>query len=95
MQRKPIHRGGIAAAGYDPVRRRLDVEFDTKRVLRAEGVCPEVAGRFMRSSAPHVYWREEIEENFTVREISLKESDAEAPAARRGADDLKRLFGDL
>ena len=36
MKRIPIHRGGITSAGYDRTRRWLDVEFDTKRVLRAE-----------------------------------------------------------
>ena len=34
VKRKPIHRGGIVSAGYDPVRAFLDIEFDTKRVLR-------------------------------------------------------------
>ena len=29
MRRKPIHRGGIVSAGYDPVTRALDFEFDT------------------------------------------------------------------
>ena len=38
MKRIPIHRGGITSAGYDRTRRWLDVEFDTKRVLRAENV---------------------------------------------------------
>lgn len=46
MRRKPIHRGGIVSAGYDPVTRALDIEFDTKRVLRYENVGNEVAERF-------------------------------------------------
>ena len=87
MKRIPIHRGGITSAGYDRTRRWLDVEFDTKRVLRAD--------RFLHSSAPHEYWKEEIEDVYTVREISAKESDEEKPAAKKSIDDLKRLFGDL
>lgn len=95
MKRRPIHRGGIASAGYDRSRRCLDVEFETKRVLRAESVGPEVAERFLNSSAPHAYWKEEIEDVYTVREISVRESDEEKPAAKKSIDDLKRLFGDL
>ena len=53
MKRIPIHRGGITSAGYDRTRRWLDVEFDTKRVLRAENVGSEIADRFLHSSAPH------------------------------------------
>jgi hypothetical protein len=40
-------------------------------------------------------WKEEIEDVYTVREISAKESDEEKPAAKKSIDDLKRLFGDL
>ena len=50
MRRKPIHRGGIVSAGYDPVTRTLDIEFDTKRVLRYEGIGSEVAERFLCSA---------------------------------------------
>ena len=95
MKRIPIHRGGITSAGYDRTRLWLDVEFDTKRVLRAENVGSEIADRFLHSSAPHEYWKEEIEDVYTVREISAKESDEEKPAAKKSIDDLKRLFGDL
>ena len=84
MKRIPIHRGGITSAGYDRTRRWLDVEFDTKRVLRAENVGSEIADRFLHSSAPHEYWKEEIEDVYT-----------EKPAAKKSIDDLKRLFGDL
>ncbi|MDO5531838.1 KTSC domain-containing protein [Sutterella sp.] len=95
MKRKPIHRGGIASAGYDRTKRVLDVEFDTGRILRATNVGPETAERFLHSSAPHTYWKEEIEEVFSVHEISAKESDSEAPVEKKPIDELKRLFGDL
>lgn len=52
MRRKPIHRGGIVSAGYDPVTRTLDIEFDTKRVLRYEGIGSEVAERFYVPPSP-------------------------------------------
>ena len=56
MRRKPIHRGGIVSAGYDPVTRALDIEFDTKRVLRYENVGNEVAERFLCSAEPLSYY---------------------------------------
>lgn len=95
MKRKPIHRGGIVSAGYDPTRRYLDVEFDTGRILRCESVGSEVADRFLHSGSPITYWREEIEDVYTIHEVSAKASDEEKPVAKKSIDDLKRLFGDL
>ena len=76
MKRRPIHRGGILSAGYDPTRRWLDVEFDTHRILRCENVGLETAERFIGSASPMSYWKDELEENYTIREISDKESQA-------------------
>ena len=95
MKRRPIHRGGILSAGYDPTRRWLDVEFDTHRILRCENVGNEIAERFLASASPISYWKDEIEDNYTIREISEKESSAEVPTRKKSIDDLKRLFGDL
>ncbi len=95
MKRRSIHRGGILTAGYDPVRRYLDVEFDTHRVLRCEGIGLEAVERFLDSSSPFGYWKDEIEENYAIREISAKEQSGEPPEAKKSLDDLKRLFGDL
>lgn len=94
MNRKPIHRGGILSAGYDPTRRWLDVEFDTHRVLRCENVGPEVASSFLRSASPFGYWKDEIEENYVVREISRAESEKERPIEKKGVDALKAFFGE-
>lgn len=101
MTRKPIHRGGIRSAGYDSDRRTLDVEFDTGRLLRVSGIGREAAERFLKSDAPMSVWRDVIEENFTVREISVKEAqstgstpDQSRSRSRKGLDDLRRLFGE-
>ena len=56
MQRRPIHRGGIVSAGYDRETRCLDIEFDTKRVLRYENVGSQVADRFLNSAEPVAYY---------------------------------------
>ena len=95
MKRRPIHRGGILSAGYNPQDRYLDVEFDTHRIMRAEGVGFETADRFLNSGSPLGYWQDEIVENYTVREISKTESEAEPHKPKKNMDDLKRLFGDL
>ena len=82
LQKLSLQNGCVIAAGGGAV-------------LRAENVGSEIADRFLHSSAPHEYWKEEIEDVYTVREISAKESDEEKPAAKKSIDDLKRLFGDL
>lgn len=94
MQRRSIHRGGILTAAYDPDARRLDIEFDTKRIVRVESIGSEAAERFMNSSSPYGYWKDEIEDNYPTREISRKEM-IDGSEKKKGIDDLKKLFGDI
>lgn len=95
MQRRTLHRGGIRSAGYDSHLRALDVEFETRRIVRYENVGRETAERFLTCARPAAFLADEIEENYSSHEISDKES--------RGPDDkeretqlnaLKALFGD-
>jgi len=67
MERKPIRRGGIRAAGYDRDRRELEIEFDSGVVVRHSGVGEEIARRFLQSAAPASYYRDNIEEEFPAR----------------------------
>ena len=104
MRRKPIHRGGIVSAGYDPVTRTLDIEFDTKRVLRYEGIGSEVAERFLCSAEPLSYYRDVIEEvgsfryfliEFSATELSAKAlAETKKPAKKGIPDELRKLFGE-
>lgn len=95
MRRKPIHRGGIVSAGYDPVTRTLDIEFDTKRVLRYEGIGSEVAERFLCSAEPLSYYRDVIEEEYSATELSAKAlAETEKPAKKGIPDELRKLFGE-
>ena len=95
MRRKPIHRGGIVSAGYDPVTRTLDIEFDTKRVLRYEGVGSEVAERFLCSAVPLSYYRDVIEEEYSATELSAKAlAETKKPAKKGIPDELRKLFGE-
>ncbi len=95
MRRKPIHRGGIVSAGYDPVTRTLDIEFDTKRVLRYEGIGSEVAERFLCSAEPLSYYRDVIEEEYSATELSAKAlAETTKPAKKGIPDELRKLFGE-
>lgn len=96
MLRRPIHRGGIVSAGYDPERRYLDIEFDTHRVLRYEAVGREVAERFLSSAAPVSYFRDEIRDEYTCSELCARTlKDTEKPRRKKGIpDELRRLFGE-
>ena len=90
MLRRPIRRGGIVSAGYDPDRRWLDIEFDTH-------VGPETADRFLTSASPRSYFADEIEDQYTAYEVNSKAARDACPAPRKKGvpDELKRLFGDL
>ncbi len=98
MKRRPIHRGGIVSAGYDPARGYLDIEFDTKRVLRYEDVGRAVAERFLNSAEPVAYYHEVIAEEYTASELpssALKdEEEAPHPVKKGIPDELLKLFGD-
>ena len=86
--RQPHNRGN------DWTNLQMTGEFDTHRLVRVENIGPEAADRFLNSGSPGSYWRDVIEEGYTIREISKAEGDAPA-AGKKGMDDLKRLFGDL
>lgn len=64
MERQPIRRGGIRAAGYDRATRELEVEFDSGAVIRHKNVGEEIARRFLASSAPASYYQDNIEEEY-------------------------------
>ena len=85
MQRRPIHRGGILSASYDPKRRYLDIEFDTHRILRYEAVGREVAERFLSSASPASYFRDEIRDEYGCSEISGRSLiNQEEPRPKKG-----------
>lgn len=96
MKRRPIHRGGIVSAGYDPTHGYLDIEFDTKRVLRYEDVGQIAAERFLNSAEPAAYYHDVIAEEYTATELSSTalSDEVERPAKKGIPDELKRLFGD-
>ncbi|MBD5801407.1 hypothetical protein AZOA_08210 [Azoarcus sp. Aa7] len=69
IERKPIRRGGIRSAGYDRGARILEIEFDNGSIVQHNGVGEEIARRFLASGSPVSYYRDNIEEEFTLRRV--------------------------
>lgn len=69
IERKPIRRSGIKSAGYDRNARVLEIEFDNGNVLQHTGVGDEIARRFLASSSPMSYYKDVIEEEFSIKRV--------------------------
>jgi len=69
VERKSIRRGGIRSAGYDRNKRELEVEFESGSTVVHSGVGDEIARRFLASAAPASYYKDNIEEEFSVRRL--------------------------
>lgn len=67
IERKPIRRGGIKSAGYDREARVLEIEFDNGSVIQHTAVGDEIARRFLSSASPGSYYKDNIQEEFTIR----------------------------
>ena len=69
IERKLIRRGGIKSAGYDRANRILEIEFDIGSVMQHTAVGEEIARRFLASSAPASYYKDNIQEEFTIKRV--------------------------
>jgi hypothetical protein len=69
IERKTIRRGGIKSAGYDRNARVLEIEFDNGSLIQHTAVGEEIARRFLASSAPASYYKDNIQEEFTVKRL--------------------------
>jgi KTSC domain len=69
IERKPIRRGGIKSAGYDRSNRILEIEFDNGSVIQHTAVGEEIARRFLASSSPASEYKDNIQEEFTLRRV--------------------------
>ena len=68
MEMKRLNGGSLRAAGYDERARKLVVEL-TAGTFEYSGVTGEVWRRFSTSSSPWSYFRDNIEEEYTVKRI--------------------------
>lgn len=83
MEMKNINSGKLRAIGYDARARLLQVQLDTGSTLQYSGVGEDIWRRLSSSGAAWSYYRDNIEEEFTVTKVS-----GSAPAGKNPLDDL-------
>ena len=85
MEMKKINSGKLRAIGYDARARILQVQLDTGSTLQYSDVGEDLWRRFSSSGAAWSFYRDNIEEEFTVKKVT-----GSAPA---GKNPLDELFG--
>ncbi len=83
MEMKKINSGKLRAIGYDTRARILQVQLDTGSTLQYSGVGEDIWRRLSNSGAAWSFYRDNIEEEFTVQKVS-----ASAPDGKNPLDDL-------
>lgn len=83
MEMKKINSGKLRAIGYDVRARILQVQLDNGDMLQYSGVGEDIWRRLGNSAAAWSFYRDNIEEEFTVKRVS-----ASAPAGKNPLDDL-------
>lgn len=83
MEMKKINSGKLRAIGYDARARTLQVHLDNGDALQYLGVGADLWRRLSSSGAAWSFFRDNIEEEFTVRKVS-----AYAPTGKNPLDDL-------
>ena len=86
MQMKQIHSGKLRAIGYDARARLLQVQLDDGTTLQYSGVGEEAWRRLSSSGSAWSYHRDNIEEEFSCRQVAAQEATAKA-------NPLDELFG--
>lgn len=85
MEMKPINSGKLRAIGYDARARILQVKLDTGDTVQYSGVGEDLWRRLSSSGAAWSFYRDNIEEEFTVTKVSA--------SAAAGKNPLDELFG--
>jgi hypothetical protein len=83
MEMKKINSGKLRAIGYDARARLLQVQLDDGSMLQYSGVGEEAWRTLNRTGSAWSYYRDNIEEEFTVKRVS-----AHAPAGKNPLDEL-------
>jgi hypothetical protein len=60
MTSRPLRSSSIAAAGYDPDTRRLEIEFVSGRSYTHEDVPPEVYESLLSAPSPGRFYNQSI-----------------------------------
>ncbi len=85
MEMKKISSGKLRAIGYDARARILQVQLDNGDALQYLGVGDDLWRRLASSGAAWSFFRDNIQEEFTVKKVS-----AYSPV---GTNPLDELFG--
>jgi hypothetical protein len=83
MEMRKINSGELRAIGYDARARLLQVQLDNGDTLQYSGVGEDIWRRLSSSGAAWSYYRDNIDEEFTVKKVS-----ASTPAGKNPLDDL-------
>lgn len=83
MEMKKINSGKLRGIGYDARARLLQVQLDDGSMLQYSGVGDEIWRRFSTSSSAWSYYRDNIEEEFTVKRVA-----SNASSGKNSLDDL-------
>jgi hypothetical protein len=83
MEMKRINSGKLRAIGYDARARILQVQLDNGDTLQYSGVGEDIWRRLSSSAAAWSYYRDNVEEDFTVKKVS-----ASPPGGKNPLDDL-------
>lgn len=68
--RWPVSSSVVKAAGYDPARRLLEVEFHNERVYRYREVGHRVYDAFMKASSKGRFFNEQIRDAYACERIA-------------------------
>lgn len=85
MEMKKINSGRLRAIGYDARSRVLQVQLDDGSCMQYANVGEDIWRRFSGSGAAWSYYRDNIEEEFASKRVSLSTS--------AGKNPLDELFG--
>ena len=83
MEMKKINSGKLRAIGYDAQARILQVQLDNGNTLQYSGVGEDIWRRLSCSGAAWSFYRDNVEEEFTVKRVS-----ANLRAGKNPLDDL-------
>lgn len=84
MEMKKINSGKLRAIGYDARARILQVQLDNGDTLQYSGVGEDLWRRLSSSGAAWSFYRDNIDEEFTVKKVS--------GSAAAGKNPLDELF---
>lgn len=69
MERKKVSSSGMRSVGYDPREQCLEIEFSDGRIVQYLRVPAEVHRRLMAAPSIVSYFRDQIEDEYSRRNV--------------------------